>query len=126
MDSLTLDLRQIDRVDVQKLGFPLTAAAPRHPLGALERAALKSALSFGKSANPQLGLALEAIGVADRRPVVTIFPPTPTPTVTTTTISTFPVSISTKTDLTVAVGLIGSVFGIAGGSLEGGVYGSTT
>lgn len=118
MDRLTLDLRQIDRVNVQKLGFPLNPAAPRRPLGPLERAALKSALSFGKSVNPQLRLPLEAIGVAERRPVVTILPP-PT-TVGATATSKFPVSISTKTDLTVAVGLVGSFFNVGGASIEGG------
>lgn len=79
MDRLTLDLRQIDRVDVNKLGFPLVPAVPRHPLQEPERSGLKSALGFGKTFNPRLALALEAVSIADHPPSVTVLAPPPTP-----------------------------------------------
>lgn len=119
MNTVKADLRQIDRLDIQKQGSALSppGVPPRRVLSDVEKGALKAALNLGKIVSPQTGLLLEPIGVAESRPSITITP-----------LSSVPVGMTPRagTDVTLAVGLSVSAFAVIGVTGQAGLYGSTT
>jgi hypothetical protein len=117
VDKVILDLRDIDKLDVQKVGVPLTGTPSQRRLSDKEKQATKAALEFGKKLRPEVGVFLEPINVADKPPAVTIKAPTTVP------VGRTPGS---ATHLTLGIGIGLAAFAVLGITAGGGLYGSST
>jgi hypothetical protein len=118
MKTVKADLRDIDKLDIQRQGSALTPIPARRTLGPVEKSALQGAVSVAGLFNPQANLLNEPIGVSVAKPTLSIILP-----------STVPVGLASKpgvTDVTLAVGLGVSAFAVIGVTGSAGLYGSTT
>jgi hypothetical protein len=117
MDRIRADLRDIDKIDIQKQGFSIAKAPPRRALGDVEKKALRSALDLWKLLSPEAMIFHNPLDMADRPPRVDILPPT-----------TVPVGMvpRTRPEATLALGITSQAFKVVGISTSGGIYGSTT
>lgn len=117
MNEIRADLRDLDKIDVERQGIPIGTAPPRRKLGPVERSALDSAIGLWSFFNRQAELFRDPMIISDKRPRVTITPPPKTP------VGMTPAS---KSEATLGLGLTSSAFAVVGITTSGGVYGSTT
>jgi hypothetical protein len=118
MKPIKADLRDLDKLDIQAQGRPLTPIPPRRSLGAAEKAALKAAVSAGGVLTAQANLLKEPISVSETKPTISVLMP-----------SKMMVGLAKKLpsfDLTLAVGLGVDAFAVVGVTGSAGLYGSTT
>lgn len=119
MQSFRADFRQLDRLEGAFLPrpAPVRPAPGRRKLPPGERAALVSALEFGKTFSPGLSSLLEIINIGVSPPLLSILRPLAMPV---------GFALSKSTHLTIADALTASAFAGVGAVVSGGVYGSTT
>lgn len=119
MQSFRADFRQLDRLEgaVLPRPTPVRSAPGRRVLPQGERAALVSALEFGKTFSPALGSLLEIVNVGVSPPALTVLRPLLMPV---------GFALSKSTNLTIAGALTVSAFAGVGVVGSGGIYGSTT
>ncbi len=118
MKSVKADLRDLDKLDIQKQGKALTPIPARKVLTAAEKTALKGAVSVGGLFSNSVKLLNEPIGVSDTKPSLSITMP-----------SKVPVGLAAKplvSDVTLAVGMSASAFAVLGVTGSFGLYGSST
>jgi len=114
MQNFTLDLSQMTVVPDPSKGTIVTAG-PRQQRSSLQRSVIETALEFGKPFNPDLGGALDVLGISKKAPTVKVVPS-----------STVAMASKRTGDLTVGLGVTGTVAMAFGLSTTGGFYGSTT
>lgn len=118
MQTVKADLRDIDKLDIQRQGSTLAPIPPRRTLNTAEKTALKGAIQVGSLFVAQTGVLREPIAVSESRPSISVTMP-----------SRVPVGMTPKasvTDITLAVGLGVAAFAVIGVTGSAGLYGSTT
>ncbi|MBK5963359.1 hypothetical protein CCR95_04455 [Thiocystis minor] len=116
MQTIRIDLRDVDHIDIQGRGHFLPPAPPKRRLDATEKKALDGALELWKLFNPQAEIFRTPIELSEHPPRVDIIPPSHVP------VGLTPAS---KAAATLALGLNASAFAVVGISVGGGLYGST-
>ncbi|MCC6129771.1 MAG: hypothetical protein IT186_07560 [Acidobacteria bacterium] len=116
MKNITIDLRDVDNIDIQGRGRVLGGSPPRRKLGLVEKKALGAAMDLWKVFYPQASLFRDPMIISDTPPSLTIKKP-----------SKVPVGMTprTKEEATLALGMTTTAFAVVGVSVSGGVYGST-
>ena len=117
MQSITLNLRDIDKIDILGQGRPLPPAPGRRPESQTKRAAYQSALNLWGMFNPGAPFYRHPADVAEIPPHIHVFPPTTVP---------IGLSPAASSAATIGVGLSSAIFAGVGLTSAVGVYGSTT
>jgi len=114
--NITIDLRDVDNIDIQGRGRLLGGAPPRRKLGGAEKTALGAAIDLWKLFFPQAEMFRDPMIISDTPPSVSIRKP-----------SRVPVGVTPrpKDEVTLALGMATTAFAVVGVSVSGGVYGST-
>lgn len=117
MQSISLDLRDVDKIDILKQGRPLPPAPGRRPQNQTKRAAYQSALNLWGMFNPGAAFYRYPADVAESPPHIHVLPPTSVP---------IGFSPAAGSAATIGVGLGMAAYMALGYSVSCGVYGSTT